>query len=290
MTKSIDKTNSKQSKVKTIKKDNFLKSAAVCLANANRLILNAELLNGDADTVTTSYALAFLAQEEIAKAFLLYLIYSEALPWNQYIQRSLKDHTCKQLWFIVLDALNPDFDEYLEKIKKPGYMGLKNFINEVGDALNWYRYAKIYSWEQGYYDWSDNPFNENVKHIFKGKLDRKKQDALYVRIGKKGEVISEPGSIKKQDVDKAIDTAKRFYRFANNLIEKDFLSTHDEHIDWLKNTLKHIFTPPTETGREDTNSIPGIRFFEVSLPTVDVPRNKVTEKGISNRKWDGSIK
>src|SRR3972149_10662162 len=254
--KSIDKINSKQPKNT---KDNFLKSSIICLANAERLIRNTEFLNYDTDTFSTSYALAVLAQEETAKAFLLYLVYSDALPWNSCIQRSLRDHECKQLWFIVLDALNPDIDVFLSKsennLEELGSFGLDAFRKEVGEMLNWYRYAKINTWERGYCNWDEKPLNKKVKQISKGKLDKRKQNALYVRIGEQGEVISTPSSFKEQDAGKEIES-------------------DDACINWLKQALKHIFTPAVKTGQKDTIAIPGVEICEISIPIIEVSKSK----------------
>lgn len=269
-----NKSNPKLSTDLKTQKDQFINSSILCLSNANRLISNAELLDCDIDTIPTSYALAFLAQEETAKAFLLYLIYSDALPWNQYIRKSLKDHTCKQLWFIVLDALNPDNDEFLAKLKEPSSFGIGAFMTKVGDMLNWYRYAKINTWEQGYCSWDENPFDEDVKEIIKGKWDKRKQDALYVKIGKRGEVISIPASVKKRDASRAIETAKRFSGFVSDLIENNMMKNDDVCINWLKQVLKYIFTPAIKTGREITNAIPGVIFYEIRQPIVQVSKNK----------------
>jgi len=236
--------------------------------------LNAELLKHDIDTFPTSYALVFLAQEETAKAFLLYLIYSDALPWNQYIRRSLKDHTCKQLWFIVLDALDPDIDEFLAKLKESDSFGIDAFIAKVGDMLNWYRYAKINTWEQGHCDWDESPYNENVKQIVNGKWDKRKQDALYVKIGKHGEVVSTPSAIKQEDVLRAIKTANRFHRFVTDIIKKTKNKGNDIYLNWLKQALKYIFTPAVKTGKVATNVIPGVEFYEIRQPTVQVSKKK----------------
>lgn len=254
-------------------KTHFLESAGVCLVNARRLMTNAELLEHDTETLAAAYALAFLAQEEIAKAFLLYLVYCDALPWNRYVQRSLKDHTCKELWFIVLDALDPDFEEVLARSNDSDYFSLDGFIAKVGDALNWYRYAKIETWNQGYNDWDEDPFNEKVKKISKGKLDRIKQNALYVRIGRDGQVISTPDSIKTRDAVEAIRTAYRFHRFVSGVVENKNHYSRD-HLDWLKKMLKCLFTAPVRTGVTRKDIIPGVEFYQIKRAICEVPRRK----------------
>lgn len=251
------------------KTDNFLKSSTVCLKNADRLISNAEFIGGDTDTWPTAYALATLAQEETSKAFLLFLVHSGALPWNRQVQRSLKDHTCKQLWLIALEALNPDIGEFLSK-KISIDIDIVAIKNKVGEMLNWYRYAKIHAWEQGFCDWDEHPFDKDVKQVVNGKLDKNKQNTLYVKIDLNGKVISYP-HIKELDAKKAIETGKRFIWFVEDLVKNSNKIDNDYFLIWLKDTLKNIFTPAVKTGKVYTN-IPGVRIEEVLRPIVKISK------------------
>jgi len=73
-------------------------------------IQNGERLAEDAETMLdyerfpTAHALAVLAQEEYAKAFLLALVDAGALPWSADVRRALRDHICKQLLTVVLES------------------------------------------------------------------------------------------------------------------------------------------------------------------------------------------
>jgi hypothetical protein len=50
----------------------------------------------------TKLVLSMIAQEEFAKAFILYLVRSDVVPWNGYLLRAMNDHVCKQLMGVVI--------------------------------------------------------------------------------------------------------------------------------------------------------------------------------------------
>lgn len=74
--------------------------------NGRKLIEDAKLLF-DWDRYSTATALAVLAQEEFAKAFLLELVRDDALPWIPEVQGSMARHQCKHLLGIVMEWLPP---------------------------------------------------------------------------------------------------------------------------------------------------------------------------------------
>jgi AbiV family abortive infection protein len=84
------------------------------LKNGDRLTDDSELLL-EGERFPSSYALALLAQEEYAKAFLLCLVSAGALPWTAQVKHALHDHVCKQLASVILDYLSPDIDEFLRR-------------------------------------------------------------------------------------------------------------------------------------------------------------------------------
>lgn len=246
--------------------DGLIQTTRACLANARRLIQQASLLNDESDSASTSYALAILAQEETAKAFMLFLASSSALPWNRLVHRSLRDHTCKQLWFVVTEALASDMDEYSHKPTGSGrgeFDADRRLLDKVADVLNWYRYAMIETWSQGYCDWDEQPTEDRTKEITRGKLDRKKQNALYVGIGNSGEVTSTPDSINESDAEHMIKTAELYHSYVSGLLDYPGIRGRDQ-IRWLSELLKCIFTPPTRTGKEIRDAIPGVVFYEES--------------------------
>lgn len=88
-------------------KVDFIETAKACLANGDRLLFDAEML----DLIPTSLALAILAEEEFAKGFLLVLVGKGVLPWNSAIWRAARDHSCKHLLSILMDYSDPDIEE-----------------------------------------------------------------------------------------------------------------------------------------------------------------------------------
>jgi hypothetical protein len=244
----------------------FTRSAIKCLANARRLIKQADILHYDPKNTSTGYALAILAQEETVKAFLLFLVSCEGLPWNPQVCRSLRDHVCKQLWFVVLDALVADANVHRLQNGLPApevFDASGCLLDKVADVLNWYRYAKIETWDQGYCDWDEEPADNQVRGIVSGKLDRRKQNALYVGISNSGKVTSSPDSFTVVDAEQAIKVAEAYHAYVSDLI--GILGGYGLHqVEWLKGLLKAIFTPPVRTGREIHDRIPGVVFYEES--------------------------
>ena len=217
--------------------DNFIESSKACLKNAEMFLNDIEFL--EIERYPTAYALAVISQEEIAKAFLLYLIHCEAIPWNKFVKRSLRDHSCKQLWGIVLNELEPTTEKFLEKLQNGTLVSLDVFINDVADVLNIYRHEKIGRWKYSRWVWNEMPkYKKHTKRVAEGYVDKIKQNALYVQIGEDGRVCSVPSSVSQQLMEGAVDAAKRFHGLVKKLIEKEYESLH---FDWLKQALKEMF-------------------------------------------------
>ena len=193
----------------------FTESIAACFKNGQRLLDDAEWLNYE-EHQTSSFALATIAQEEFAKAFLLFVVSRGVIPWNQLIYRATRDHTCKQLLILVMNYVNPYTDEWLERHtewnveneeRKSLFDAYKSSsdpdertriwariqeINakhdslpkSIADAICILRYEKIDRWRSSTWAWEEEPiYDEIAKSIGDGKLDREKQDALYVCLG-----------------------------------------------------------------------------------------------------------
>lgn len=94
----------------------FSEAAAACCANGERLLNDTEYLDPSSQRAT-SFALATIAQEEFAKAFLLILVARDVVEWSSLIFRATRDHKCKHLLGIVMDYINPE-DE-LERSQFP---------------------------------------------------------------------------------------------------------------------------------------------------------------------------
>lgn len=191
---------------------------------------------------STAFALAVLAQEEFAKAFLLQLVADGALPWIREVQRSMARHECKHLLGLVMEWLPPwDSPDLAEQRKrheewheqkmawlqrriaryKQGNFASDprdpepiephvSFPSDVATALNIYRHEEIERLKRGD-PWRDADWSTGrARKIADGSVDRKKQSALYVHITKTGEIGLHPGLITREQAAEAIERAERF--------------------------------------------------------------------------------
>lgn len=190
--------------------DNFKNGIVASLENGDRLHEDAKSML-DWERFPTCYALAVLAQEEYAKALLLSLVVSGAIPWSADIRRIIHDHVCKQLVAVILDYLSPDIDEFLRRhdlsqIGKPCPI----FPSDVLDAIHVICHERIpRERDRLWLDPSERPLDQKVKAIADGKLDRRKQRAIYIEIGRTGEVCSHPSSFSAKDAKAEVERSER---------------------------------------------------------------------------------
>lgn len=71
-----------------------------------------------------------------------------------------------------------------------------------------------------------------------GAIDRVKQSAIYVNIGKNGQAYPITASKVKMEEEK--NSAKRYQRFVSGLIKGD-KAVFQDWINWLKETFKLFF-------------------------------------------------
>jgi len=191
----------------------------------------------DIEHLPSAYALSILAQEEFAKAFLLHLIGEHIIPWNTEVQRSLRDHSCKHLLVLVMDWLNPPTEEFLAKLKEPFN---NSFPSHVASALDIYRHEKIRRWKSQGWSWVEDPDYDSVaQKVGDGYVDRLKQDALYVRISKTGEIASLPSTVPNDEVEKELEKAERLGHLVGRLNEGEITMSRD--YETLKATIKILF-------------------------------------------------
>lgn len=195
------------------------------LTNAGRLLDDARYLC-DFEKYPSSFALSVLAQEEYAKAFLLHLIEVGAIPWTPEVRRILHDHTAKQLLSTIMDFLQPpDFDEFELWMKKREESGHAIPPN-IRDALNIIRHEKIpREGEWSWIDEEDQPCDPQARKVADGHLDRQKQDALYVRVGKTGQTACTPNNISKERAASELEKTERL---------SQLLPTYNDAIEPLK--------------------------------------------------------
>ena len=180
------------------------------LENGDRLSEDAETML-DWERFPTAYALAVLAQEEYAKSFLLTLVDAGALSWSDDLGRALRDHICKQLAAVILDYLSPDTDEFLRRydLSKIGERQ-PIFPADVLDAIHLICHERLpRTWDRWWVGPSDRPLDDRVNSIAVGRLDGEKQDAIYVRVGKAGEVVSTPEEVSSEMAQTELERTKR---------------------------------------------------------------------------------
>lgn len=147
-------------------KNNFFNAITACIENAERLIAdryNLEFLKPPA----TRFYLILIAEEEFAKAFLLFLVMGGIIPWNRAILRAINNHSCKQLVGIVIDYLIDDWKDIEEleaRIRRDIELG-ERLPSEVASALNILRHEKIRRWEADNWVWAEEP---NYDPVYEG--------------------------------------------------------------------------------------------------------------------------
>jgi AbiV family abortive infection protein len=233
--------------------DKWNGAANACLKNGEQLLDDADWLC-IAERPGSAFALAVIAQEEFAKAFLFHLIGEGILPAIPLVLRMAKDHTCKQLLGLVMEHIHPDTDEFLRRMdewqkKRAEHSSLLgtlqntesedqrreiwNRINEVNksinafpaavaDAIDILRWEKVGRWQSKAWIWAEEPeYDALAKGVAEGSIDREKQDGLYVRIGRDGSVVTTPTSVRPEAAQEALERARRFGQLARQLLADD---------------------------------------------------------------------
>jgi AbiV family abortive infection protein len=89
------------------------KSVAACIANGERLLDDSSMLEFQ-EPPATRLVLSMLAQEEFAKAFLIFVVRENVIAWSPYLLRAMNDHARKQLIGTVIEYICPRWDESYE--------------------------------------------------------------------------------------------------------------------------------------------------------------------------------
>lgn len=221
----------------------LLASVEACIQNGDRLLdetYDVEFRKPPA----TRFFLVMIAQEEFAKAFLLYLIREGAVPFTPPVLRTINDHACKQLLGMVMDYVIMHWDEIeeLRELIRKDYESGDQLPKDVGSAMEILRYEKIGRWEGNSGIWAEDPdYDRSALHIADGKKDRHKQDALYVRIGRDGRVCSTPGVITEQETKSELECARRYKRFMDSLLAVDERS---ERYNKIMSAFRLLFVSP----------------------------------------------
>jgi AbiV family abortive infection protein len=165
----------------------LVKTIIACVNNATRLLSDAQMLEFENPPATKFY-LSIIAQEELSKAFILYLVKENVIDWDEYILKATKNHCAKHLVGIVLDFLCPDDERFTKQINDiiNGTISL-SIPNEVADAIDILRHEKIGRWKSKQWVWDKEPeYDKHALFISDGRKDKIKQNSLYVELGKNG--------------------------------------------------------------------------------------------------------
>ncbi|MFU2209666.1 hypothetical protein [Solidesulfovibrio sp. C21] len=207
--------------------NNLSKAIQACLDNGDRLLeetYDLEFRNPP----SSRYYLVLIAQEEFAKAFILLLIREQIVPWTPAVRRAINDHTSKQLAGMIIDYMVMPWDEMHEleaSIRRDLELDGR-LPDNVASALEILRYEKIERWTRnGWICAKDPDFDRVALKIADDAKDRRKQDALYVRLGSDGQVTSTPSVVKDGEMNDELERERRY----GNCVRSVFSGERDPH-------------------------------------------------------------
>jgi hypothetical protein len=198
----------------------LLETIVACIENGDRLADESYDLEFREPPSLQLYVL-LIAQEEIAKAFILFLIRAKIIPFNRYILRAMNDHACKQLVGLIMDYVIlrwETLEELQELIRADVELG-DQVPSVIESAIALLRFEKIGRWESRTWDWQEPPiYDASARHVADGKMDRRKQDALYVRIGGDGRACPPP-KVTTTEIDEEKERLRNYCGLMGSLLE-----------------------------------------------------------------------
>lgn len=199
----------------------LLKTIQACVENGERLLTETYDLEFRKPP-SSRFFLIMIAQEEFAKAFILFLVKEGIVLLSPPVLRAINDHACKQLVGMIMDYMIMHWDD-IEELKvaiSSDYDLGDRLPNEVGSAMELLRYEKIGRWESNNWVWAEDPkYDTSALRIAEGNKDRRKQDALYVRIGRNGRVCSTPQTISEDETRNEFERARRYRSFVDSILD-----------------------------------------------------------------------
>lgn len=234
--------------LKTPRAADIQASIDACLANGRRLLDDALVLefqeNGGA-----RFLLCIVAQEEYAKAFLLYLAREEIIPWDSNLHRILRSHSCKHLVGIVMEYIDPQWDtlDELKKIYEDEYALEGRLPRPVSSALN------ILYWEimrRGNFYNDEDEYEPNVVAIARGGRDRAKQNAVYVDIDKSCRPVG-PAFISREQAQAEYERAGRYAWIVNDRMSNNAFT--GIQMEKLREAVQIVFWQKYRPANEDAS-------------------------------------
>jgi AbiV family abortive infection protein len=228
-------------------------SIEACLANGERLMDDALQLEFQEEG-GTRLAISMLAQEEYAKAFMLYMVREGLVPWDSDLLRVMRNHACKHLLAIVMEYVSPEWEtiDELRGILNAEYDLEGRFPPHVSSALNILYWEKI---RRGEFS-DENDYDPSVLAIAFGERDKVKQDALYVDLDKSCRVKSTPVKrITREMAHKEYERAGRYRSTVTSLCKPD--ADEGIQLQKLREATKAVFWQkyrPIESAEEEPSS------------------------------------
>lgn len=252
------------------------RSISACLANSRNLLDDAEW---SVHPSSIGLALALLAQEECAKAFILTLVRDEILPWTGDVRRALSEHHCKHLVTLIMEWLCAISETRLETMgsavlaaqSAPSTDGLPC---DVATAMNIFRHEMIERigkrYPTSYPEWRGN-----ARKVADGNRERRKHAALYVSIGADGDVTSQPPS----DCGAGSASQEFKHEFARAKLLREFTSVplfaRPEYLTFAEifKAMCEDLAPdyqPADPEEVADSGIPGVQFVSRKITVADV--------------------
>jgi len=218
------------------RKEDVQASIGACLANAERLMDDAVQLEFQ-ERGGARLAICMLAQEEYAKAFILYMVREELVPWDFDLLRVIRNHACKHLVAIVMEYIDPEWDtlDELRAIINAEYDLEGRFPPRVSSALNILYHEKI---RRGDF-FNDNDYDPGVVAVAFGERDMVKQDAVYIDLDKSCRVKNAPMDVTRDDAQVEYERARRYASIVTGLVGPD--AYEGLQLKKLKEATKIVF-------------------------------------------------
>lgn len=247
------------------------RSIRACIDNGKRLLDDA---GWSLNQHSTGLALALLAQEESAKAFVLTLVRDGILPWTDDVHRLLSIHEGKHLLSTIMEWLFTVNEQRLNQFGAAvSSTELLTYLPpDVATAMNIIRHEMIERigrrYPERYSEWRGR-----ARKLADGQRDRKKQSALYVQIGHDGSLAAEP--LTSQDAfDQEFNRAKALIEFAQDA-DRNCIFAFREY-ELFADMFKAMFSDlapgaPREANEEVFPSdIPGVQFVRRTITVANV--------------------
>jgi AbiV family abortive infection protein len=252
--------------------DKFQRSILACLKNGKELLEDAEWTTHQA---SAGLALALLAQEESAKAFVLALVRDEVMPWTKEVHRSLSVHECKNLVMMVMEWLSTVNELRLGETlaRSTRSEDPQHLPADVATAMNIYRHEMIERiGRRGHERCSD--WRGAARKVAEGHRDRKKQTALYVGIHKDGDVASQPPT-SLEAFEEELARARKLIEFAQDVDRNCLFARHEYRLfaEIFKTMFEDLGSGPGEGASEEevfSSGIPGVVLVKRTIRVANV--------------------